>query len=245
MNNIPDRVSNFSNNMGNLVNNVSAKVSNYVGGESAQKLDDRMKLFPGPPIPAKDTGEISLSSKVLNGVFGVTVAPLTAIARAPVAAYKTILANNKQKLREKELIGEMKAGIKAYEPGVRAYTPGTETYEGVTKLLIGEYQRINFIESQLNRFDSEISECLELNTPESNDKIEILRQQIEDGTKELKTATGSANGLQKLREEMKGNLSAKLNELEKISPDFADEFSGQVERQDRRLQEYFKRNMDI
>lgn len=74
------------NSVSNAVDNAKTHIKQYVGGKVEQSRDGRMSLYPPPPL-----SNAGLGGKIINGVFGVTAAPLIAVGYAPITAYKNSL----------------------------------------------------------------------------------------------------------------------------------------------------------
>lgn len=88
------------NNISAAVGNISTNVNHYVSNKKLeQSRDARISLYPPPPV-----SNANLGGKIINGVFGVTIAPLMLPGYAPVAAYKNSLVKNNPENQFKQLI---------------------------------------------------------------------------------------------------------------------------------------------
>ncbi|MBA3285553.1 MAG: hypothetical protein H0U27_10915 [Nitrosopumilus sp.] len=114
------------------IGDIPKNIKNYIEGRAAQKADGRMELFPAPPRPAVKIDEkgnkiqqkLSVGDKVINGVFGVTAAPLMLIGHASVAAYKNSLLNRIDK--NTDTIKELKSEIKNLKETIDLRKSGLE-----------------------------------------------------------------------------------------------------------------------
>lgn len=101
---ILERFSERMSNIGQSIANIPKNIKQYIEGRPAQSRDGRMELYPAPPRQAGNGEDgsiqkLGLGDKIINGVFGVTAAPLIALGYAPVAAYKNSLLDKQDDIK--------------------------------------------------------------------------------------------------------------------------------------------------